>query len=142
MKYLLKILLAILVSGPIALCILYISDYLIIHSSFFKDDYYSFNMVMAIIYMAYFYFFYLICGLPTTLATDLILRLFPSVERKFILLSFTTYTGAGILLILLGYDSPSPIVSWLVFVPVYTYLLTLILIRAKYKKGELRLNKV
>ena len=132
MKYFMIILLAILISGPIAGIILVLCDSIFIHSYFWGEDYKFYRIDVAIIYAVFFYVYYFIFGVPTTILNDLLIKLF-SRQRKTSLfwIYFVVYTLAGIVL-WYGFNIPDPEFIWFILIPVYTYLIILIKVRAKY----------
>ena len=131
MKHLLIIILAILISGPIAGILLVMCDSIFIHSHFLGEDYNFYRVDVALIYAMFFYIYYFICGLPTTLLTDLIIKLFSPRRKTIFWISFIIYTLAGLVL-WRGFNVQDPLFISFILIPVYTYLIVLIKVRAKY----------
>lgn len=131
MKHLLRIILAILISGPIAGILLVMCDSIFIHSHFWGEDYNFYRVDVALIYAMFFYIYYFIFGLPTTLLTDLIIKLFSPRRKTILWISFIIYTLAGLVL-WREFNVQDPPSTWFILIPVYTYLIVLIKVRDKY----------
>lgn len=136
MKYVLRILLAIVISAPVAVLFLFL-EALIFTPAYFADSNYAYNISVYILYPIIYAAIYLIFGVPTTLITDYFLRVFSVRSKRYIyLISFFTYSIAGVSLTL-GFTKtiPDNILSFTgVLIPVYIYLIVLLLLR---KNGEI-----
>lgn len=136
-NYLSRILSAIILSGPIAAFTLAVLDSVVIHYYIFGENYSLIEIDViffhTLIYSGFFYLFYIIFGLPTTLLTDLIVRFLPTKRIVVVyIFSFITYTVAGTLL-WFRFKNADLSFLWYIFIPVYTYLITLSVIRSRQK---------
>lgn len=130
MSYLNKILLAILISSPVSVYILLITEFFT-DPEFFSPDNYGFNLSIFWFYPLIFGLIYLILGLPTTLINDVLLKICRISSRKYkLILSFITYSIVGVVF-MICLDLPlNELVSYAtILTPVYIYLIVVNLIR-------------
>lgn len=134
--YLMKILLAILLSGPIAVLIMLGSYHFLNRNEYIRNYAMEFELGTIVFYTIAFYIVYGLMGLPTTLVTDGILKLF-SIKKGIYLffVTFFTYTLVGTWLAS-GFQSPMSRIDWYVLIPVYTYFIVLMGIRNKFTKNN------
>ncbi|MDO6657520.1 hypothetical protein [Anaerobacillus sp. 1_MG-2023] len=139
MKYLQKILLAIIISAPLSVFVLVIGEFTLDYVLELEREYtdtfatiISLPILFAIVYIVY--------GLPTTLIADGFLRLKPLSKYRS-LIEFIIYSIAGLVLsLLLSSNSLSKEILVIVMLPVYLYLYVLTLMRKKDRK-ELNIIK-
>ena len=128
MKHFLMILLTILISGPAAGVLLVLCDSFFIHSQFWGEDYPFYRLDVGLIYAMFFYLYYFIFGLPTTLLTDFMVKWFSLSNRMTLASSFIIYTLVGVLM----WKWEAGISIWFIIIPAYTYLVILTVVRNKY----------
>lgn len=94
----------------------------------------EFELGTIVFYTIAFFIVYGLLGLPTTLVTDGILKLF-SFKKAISLLfvTFLIYTLVGTWLAS-GFQSPMAGIDWYVLIPVYTYFIVLMIIRNGFSK--------
>ena len=134
--YLMKIILAILLSSPIAVLIMFGIYHTLNRNEYFRNYAMEFELGTIVFYTIAFYIVYGLMGLPTTLVTDGILKLF-SIKKGIYLffVTFFTYTLVGTWLAS-GFQSPMSRIDWYVLIPVYTYFIVLMGIRNKFTKNN------
>ncbi|NQD66484.1 hypothetical protein HP456_11205 [Bacillus haikouensis] len=135
-KYFLQIILAIVISSPLSLFILLLSDYLIDPQG--DKDNPENNIIFYIIFTIYAVIIYGKIGIPTTLLADYLLKknnLISFLKSKY-LLQFLIYTLASYLLHSLPYGFQFYLPGFMaVFIPAQIYLHILLLLRIKRKKN-------
>ncbi|KMM37947.1 hypothetical protein [Guptibacillus hwajinpoensis] len=136
-KYILKILLAIVLSSPISLYISFIGE--MIFNWLFEIEKNYTDVVSSLIAIPFFFaIFYVVFGLPTTLIADGIAKIKPISKLTTYwrsAIQFLIYTFAGLILSFLLTDSAfDPYGIYSVLIPVYTYFFLLIFIRRKSQK--------
>lgn len=136
MKHFLMVVLAILISGPAAGVLLALCDSLFIHSQFWGEEYPFYRLDVGLIYAMFFYLFYFILGLPTTLLTDFMVKRFSLSHKMAIVASFIMYTFVGLLM----WKSEEELSIWFILIPVYTYFVMLIVVRNKYDSKKAKVD--
>ncbi|MGG1680342.1 hypothetical protein ACIFOT_32370 [Neobacillus sp. NRS-1170] len=128
MKYILKILLAIILSAPIAL-IIQLPFMHIFTPEFFAEE----NLANRGFYIAVPYYYMIIYFMPTTFVADFIAtrKVFSNIEKAKYFIQIGTYTLAGLLMTGFHLDM-NALIS--IFIPVYTYLVILSVLRMLFKK--------
>ncbi|MFP5116000.1 hypothetical protein ACSU64_27195 [Bacillaceae bacterium C204] len=131
MKYILKILLAIILSAPIAL-IIQLPFMHIFTPEFFAEDNWA-NRGFYIAFPYYYMIIYFILGMPTTFVADFIAtrKVFSNIDKAKYFIQIGTYTLAGLLMTGFHLDMNALIY---IFIPVYTYLVILSILRMLFKK--------
>jgi hypothetical protein len=125
-RYFIKIIIAILISAPIAVIITLVSDYLFEPTSSSRDI--SEYIGPLFVYPFFYLMYYVILGIPTTLLTDFAVKKlnFNNTFVSTYLISFISYTIAGLVL------SDFDIYNLDFFlIPIYTYLHILLFLRRK-----------
>ncbi|KMM38475.1 hypothetical protein [Guptibacillus hwajinpoensis] len=139
MKYLQKILLAIIISAPLSVFVLVIGEFTLDYVLELEREYTD-TFATIISLPIFFAIVYIVYGLPTTLIADGFLRLKPLSKYRS-LIEFIIYSIAGLVLsLLLSSNSLSKEILVIVMLPVYLYLYVLTLMRKKDRK-ELNIIK-
>lgn len=133
MKYLQKILIAIIISAPLSVSILIIGE-LTINWILQVEREYTDTLPTLISMPIFFGIVYIVYGLPTTLIADGLVMLRPLSKFKF-LTQFVIYTLTGLVLAFILSKGPLGIMKLVtVLFPAYLYLCVLTLVRKKDRK--------
>ncbi|MDP4553488.1 hypothetical protein Q9251_21785 [Alkalihalobacillus macyae] len=133
MKYLQKILLAIIISAPLSVFVLVIGEFTLNYVLELEREYTN-TFATLISLPIFFAIVYIVYGLPTTLIADGFLRLKPLSKYRS-LIEFIIYSIAGLVLSLfLSSNSLSKEILVIVMLPVYLYLYVLTRMRKKDRK--------
>lgn len=130
MKYIQKILLAIIISAPISVFVSLIGESFLIWILGLERN--NTDTFPTLITLPIFYaIFYIICGLPTTLIADGLLR-FKSLAKYSTVIQLLVYTLSGLILSLILSDYSLKVdILVIVLTPVYVYWYVLLMIRKK-----------
>jgi hypothetical protein len=128
-NYFLTILLAIILSSPLSLTIILLSDYFSDPQAYSEN--YAYNTSFYVLYTFIVAIIYIVVGIPTTLLADKLKNkeLYLSIFKKSYFIQVIIYTVSSLLFsyVTLGFHFYFPaFVSWLTFAQVYFHVLLLI----------------
>jgi hypothetical protein len=131
-NYFLTILLAIILSSPLSLTIILLSDYFSDPQAYSEN--YAYNTSFYILYTFIVAIIYIVVGIPTTLLADNLKynKSFLSIFKTSYLIQVLVYTVSSLLFsyVTLGFHFYFPaFVSWLTFAQVYFHVLLLVRIK-------------